>query len=105
MLSDQVLAPLRDQACHVLPEQAPVAQPHVLDVSAALVRGLDEAEDTAAVAPAGAEERLQRVAAEIWVHGQRVRHRRLALEVRGRIGTGRRADIAALRVRDHQQPG
>src|SRR6266536_2887501 len=105
MLADEILAPLRDQPCDVLPEHAAVAEPDVLDVAAAFVRGLDEAEDTAPVPPAGAEERLQRVAAEVWVDGHGVRHGCLALEVRSRVGAGGRADIAALAVRDHEQAG
>ena len=45
--------------------------------------------------------------AEVGVDGERVGERRLGaarLEERGRVGAGGRADVAALRVRDHEQP-
>src|SRR5207248_9756842 len=102
VFSDEVLAPFCDQPRDVLPEHAAVAQPDVLDVAATFVRGLDQAEDAAAVAAAGAEERLERVAPEIRVHGHRVGDRGIAFEVGRRIGSSSRADIAALRVRDHE---
>ena len=51
---------------------------------------------------------LERVAAEVRVHGQRVGDRRPAvtrLEVGGGVGARGRADVAALAVRDHEQAG
>ena len=51
------------------------------------------------------EERLDRVAAEPRVDRQRVGARRVALEVRLRVGARGRADVAALAVGDHEQPG
>src|SRR6266436_7312945 len=56
VFADEVFTPLRDHPRDVLPEHAAVAQRYVLDVAAALVRGLDEAEDPAALPTAGAEE-------------------------------------------------
>ena len=62
----------------------------------------------APVAAAGGEERLDRVATEIRVDGERVGERRLVsrgLEERGGVRARGRADVAALRVGDHEQPG
>ena len=77
----------------------PSASAHVLHVAAARIRRLHEAEDPGAVAPARVEERLERVAAEIRVHGDGVgeRDERLGVRARGR------ADVAALHVGDHEQ--
>src|SRR4051794_25016650 len=96
VLSDEVFAPLRHEPGDVLPEHPAVAEPDVLDAPAALVGGLDETEDPAAVAATSAEERFHRVAAEVWIDCHRVRNRGIALEVGGRVGPGSRADVAAL---------
>ena len=107
-LADEVLAPLRDEARHVLPERLPVREREILDVRHALVRRLDEAEDARPFAPAGGDERLERVEAEIRVDGHRVGDRRPALagfQVGGGIGPRRRADVSALRVGDDDQAG
>ena len=71
VLADEVLAPLRDELRDVLPHRAPVGERHVLDVAAG-VRGLDDAEDAGAVAPRGREVRLDRLAPEPRVDGERV---------------------------------
>ena len=59
-----------------------------------------------AVTLARVQERLDRFAAEIRVDGDRVGERRptvARLHVRGRVRTRRRADVAALRIGDHEQ--
>ena len=103
-LADEVVAPLGDERRDVLPERPAVGQLEVLDVAAG-VRRLDEDEDAGAVAPRGGEERLDRLAAELRVDRQRVGARRVALEVRVGVGARGRADVAALAVGDHEQPG
>ena len=85
-LADELLAPLVHEARDVVPQRPPVRERQVLDVRAARVRGLDDAEEPGAVAPAGGEERLERVAAEVRVDGHRVGERRLA----GRAARGTR---------------
>src|SRR5204862_5480711 len=61
--------------------------------------------DSAPLAPARAEEGLQRVAAEIRVDRDRVRNRLLALEVGRGVGPRRRADVPALRVGEDEEAG
>ncbi len=59
-------------------------------------------------APAGGDEGLERVAAEVGVDGERVGERLPALarlEVGVGVGAGGRADVAALAVDDHEQAG
>src|SRR3954447_15551172 len=105
-LTDDVLAPLVHVRRDVVPERPAVRELRVLHVGRAGVRRLDEAEEPAAVAPARGEERLDRVAAEVRVDGQRVAERHAALprlEVGGRIGTRRRCNVAALRVHDDEE--
>jgi hypothetical protein len=103
-LADEVLAPLGDEQGDVLPERPAVRQCEVLDLPA-FVRRLDETEEPGALAPAGPEERLERVAAEVGADGHRVRERRFALQIRGRVRARGGTDVAPLRVGDHQQPG
>src|SRR5207244_9839632 len=101
----------------------------ILYFRAAGVRGLDEHEEPAAVAPARGEEGLDRVAAEIGIDRQRVGKWRVCalsrgnlpvppnplhlsadadgglrprLEERGGIGAGGGTDIAPLAVGDHE---
>src|SRR5262249_12143885 len=62
-------------------------------------------EEAALAATHGAEEGLDRVAAEPRVDGERVGPRWIALEVRLRVRPRGRADIAPLPVGDHEQPG
>src|SRR3990170_4352097 len=103
-LADEVGAPLADEPGDVLPERPAVGEGDVLDVGGAGVRRADETEDARAVTAAGAEERLDGVAAEVGVDGQRVGERRGAvarLEEGGRVRPGGRADVAALAVGDH----
>ena len=107
-LADELLAELVHEQGDVVPDGAAVRELQVLDVGAALVGGLDDAEDPAAVPAAGAEERLERVAAEVRVDRHRVGERRslaARLEVGGRVRARGRADVAALRVGEHDQPG
>ena len=107
-LADELLPELVHEPRDVVPDRVAVGELQVLDVGAALVRRLDDAEDPAAVAPAGAEERLERVAAEVRVDRHRVGKRRALaarLEIGGRVGARGRADVAALRVREHEQAG
>ena len=82
----------------------PVAEHDVLQI-AARVRGSHEHEDARAAAANRAEERLDRVAPEPGVDGERVGTRRLAAEVRLGVGAGGRADVTALAVCDHEEPG
>ena len=82
----------------------PSRQLQVLDV-AARVRRLDEDEDPGPAAPRGGDERLDRLAAEIRVDRQRVGARLVPFEVRVGVGAGGGADVAALSVGDHEQPG
>ena len=106
--ADEVVAPVVDEPRNVLPQQRPVGETHVLDVAAARVRGLDEAEEPGSAAPARREERLERVAAEVRVGGDRVGERRLTvtrLDEGGRVGARGRADVPALGVGDHEQAG
>jgi hypothetical protein len=59
------------------------------------------------VPAAGGEQRLDGVVAEIRARGHRVRERRhpvTRLEVRGCVGTRRRADVPAFRVEDDEEP-
>ena len=100
---------LGDEPRDVVPERAAVRERQVLDVGAAGVRRLDEAED--------ARRRARRQAARNGSSESRPRYGLTVsasasgrppvarLEVRGRVGAGGRADVAALRVRDHEQPG
>ena len=56
---------------------------------------------------AGVGERLQRVRSQVRVDGQRIGQRRRRAprrEIRRGVGLGRRADVAALAVGDHQEP-
>jgi len=98
--ADELLAPLRDEARDLVPERPPVGEDEVLDVAAG-VRGLDETEEAGAVAAAGGEERLDRVAPEVGADRDRVRPARL--EVRGRVGPRRRGHVTALDVGDHEE--
>ena len=99
---------LADELGHLVPERAAVGEGEILDVGRAGVRGLDQAEDPAAAPAAGGDERLERVAAEIRVDGERVGEPVTPL-ARLEIGVGVRArggaDVAALAVDDHEQPG
>ena len=91
-----------------MPERPAVREGQILQVGTARVRGLEQDEDAAAVTLAGEQERLERVATEVRVHGQRVGERRTCaagLEVGARVGPRRSADIAALGVRQHEQTG
>ena len=71
-LADELLAELAHELGHLVPERAAVREREILDVGRAGVRGLDEAEDPAAAPAAGGDERLEGVAAEIRVDGERV---------------------------------
>src|SRR5205823_4322586 len=61
--------------------------------------------DPHSAAPDGAQKGLDGVAAEPGVDGERVRARRIALEVGLRVGSRSRADVPALAVGDHEQAG
>ena len=107
-LADELLAELVHEPRHVLPERPSVREDQVLDVGAAFVRGLDDAEDPGAVTPARGEEGLERVASEVRVHGQRVGEGGalpVRLEVRRGVGARGRPDVGALAVGEHDQPG
>ena len=85
-----------------------VREDGILEVAAAGVRRAHEAEDACPVAPAGGEKGVDRVRAEVGVDRERVGERGLGtarLEEGGCVGTGGRADVASLGVRDHEQPG
>ena len=103
-VADEVRAPLRDERGDLLPDRPAVREREILDLAAG-VRGLDDAEDPGAVAPGGGEVRLDRLAPEPGIDGERVGERLVAFEVRGRVGARGRADVAALAVGDHEQPG
>ncbi len=103
-LADELGAPLADERGDVLPDRPAVGERQVLDLAAG-VRGLDDAEDPGAVAARGGEVGLDRVAPEPRVDGERVGERLVALEVGGGVGARGRADVAALAVGDHEQPG
>ncbi len=103
VLADELLAPLLHERRHLLPERAPVRERQVLDVRAARVRRLHEAEDPGAGAAARLQERLDGVGAEVRVHRERVG--RPGLEVGGRVRARGRADVPALAVGDHEQAG
>ena len=103
-LTDEVGAPLGDLKRNVLPERQAVRELDVLDVATG-VRGLHDHEDAGAVSPRRGEVRLDRLAPEPRVDGERVRTRRTALEVRIGVRTRGRPDVATLAVRDHQQAG
>ena len=64
-LADELLAPAANEIGDVLPELAPIRERDVLHIGAARVRRLHEAEDPGALSPAGIEERLHGIAAEI----------------------------------------
>src|SRR5262249_18116466 len=106
--TDEVLAPGVDQLRDVVPERSPVRQREVLDVAAARVRRLEQAEDSRAVVAAGADKRLDGIASHVRAHGDYVGERGLRpawLEERGRVSLRRRGDVAALDVPDDEQPG
>ena len=95
-LADVVLSPPVDELRDVLPERTAVGEREVLEVRAARIRGLDDGQHAE---PVVREERLERVVAEVRVHGDRVGERR----ERGRIGAGGRRHVASLSVGDHEQ--
>src|SRR4029078_9905727 len=63
-LSEEPRAPLVDELRHLLPDAPPVRKGQVLNICAARIRRLDEAEDARARAPARSDERLDGVATE-----------------------------------------
>src|SRR5439155_21648789 len=73
-LADEVLAPLGDEPRDLLPQRPPVREDEILDLDAR-VRRLDEAEEAAAAPATGGEEGLERLAAEVGAHGERVGER------------------------------
>ncbi len=97
-LADEVLTPPVDEARDVFPERTSVGERQVLKVRAARVRGLQDDEHAESVVR---EERLERVVAQVRVHGDGVGERR----ERGRIGAGRRRHVPSLPVGDHEQTG
>src|SRR4029079_18375076 len=64
-LADELLPELVHEQGDVVPDGGTVGELQVRDVGAAVVGGLDDAEDAGAVTPARAEERLERVAAKV----------------------------------------
>ena len=103
-LADEVGAPFRHELGHLMPDMAAVGEDEILHLAAAGVRRLDDAEETGAAPAARREERVERVAPEIGVHGHGVGERLTAvgpLEIRGRVRPRGRADVTALRVGDH----
>src|SRR5262249_17971512 len=107
-LADELLAPLPRELSDAVPDDVSVAQAEVLDVRAAGVRRLRHHEQAGPVALARGEKGLDRLAPEVRIDGDRVGHGRpgvARLDVRRRIRARRRADVAALRVRDHEQTG
>ena len=101
-LADEIRAPLLDELGDVLPQRPAVRERQLLHVACARVRGPHEAEDARAVQAAGLQERLDRVAAEIGVDGERVRERRLAR--RAARGTRRRTRARSSRCRRACRP-
>ena len=88
------------------PDRCAVREDGVLEIAGAGVRRSHETEDARPVAAAGGEERVDRIGAEIGVDRERVGERRIGaawLEERRSVGAGRRADVPALGVRDHEQ--
>src|SRR6266545_4079226 len=132
MLAHQILAPLAHELCDLLPDRPSVRENEVLYVRAALIGRLHDAEDSRPVPAARPEVRIQRIAAEVGVDRESIRKRhsvgsrwgnlpvppdplhwsaiadrrlRRRLQKRRRVCPGRRADVAALRISDHLQPG
>src|SRR4051794_13195962 len=103
-LPGHVGAPLVDELRDVVPHRTSVLQDDVLEV-AARVRRADEHEDPDAAAAHGAEKRLDGVPAEPGVDGERVRTRRIALDVRLYVRPRGRADVAPFAVCDHKEAG
>ena len=104
VLADEVLAPLGDEratCCHSgRPSESVTSwtSPPAFDV-------LTMQKMPGAVAARRGEVRLDRLAAEPRVDGERVGARLVALEVGGGVGARGRADVAALAVGDHEQAG
>jgi hypothetical protein len=92
----------------VVPERAPVRHGEILDVGAAGVRRLHDAEEARARPAARGDERLDRITAKVGIDRQRIdwRCRRVLLfDVGVRVGSCRGADVAALAVCDDEEPG
>ena len=105
--ADEILAPGVHELGDVPPDGTSVGEDRILQLRRACVRRSDEEEQPRAVPAARREEGVDRVPPEVRAHRERVCERRLAatrLEERSRVCTGRRADVAALPVRDHEQP-
>ena len=94
--ADVVRSPAVDETRDVLPERPPVGERQILEVFAASIRGLHDWEHAE---PVVREEGLERVVAQVRVHGDRVGERR----ERGGVGARSRGNIAALRVGDDEQ--
>jgi hypothetical protein len=106
-VADELLPELAHEPGDVVPQRPTVGEHEILDVRPSFVRGLDHAEHTAAVAPARAEKRLERVSPQVGVDRHRVGERRRSstrLQVGGGVRARGRADVPALRVGDDDQP-
>ena len=104
-LADELLAPLRDELGHLVPDVSAVRENEILHLGPAGIRRLHDAEDAGTAAPACCEERLDRVAPQVRIHGQRVRKRRIAFEERRGVCAGGGTHVAALAVGDDLQAG
>src|SRR5437773_942638 len=99
LLADEIRPPLCDELRHLMPDGTTVGEDEVLNLRAARIRRLDDAEDARAVTPARRQVGVERVAAEVRIHRQRVGERSLVvrrLEERRRVGARGRADVSAL---------
>ena len=74
--ADQLLAQLVHHPRDVVPKRPAIGEDEILNIGAALVRGLDHAKDPGAFTTARGQERLERVPPEIGVERHRVRERR-----------------------------
>src|SRR3954452_18462828 len=108
VLANEVGTPLRHELGDLLPDVPAVRKHEVLDLCAARIRRLHDAEQAGAVAPAGGQERIERVAAQIRVDRDRIRERLAALaalEIRLGVRARSRADVTSLRVGNDLQTG
>ena len=103
--ADQSSAPLRDQLGRALPQRPAVEQQFLLEVGGAGVGRPGQHEQSGALATCG-KEGLHRVAAHVGIDGEGVGNGASAVARRQpRLGVclGRRSDVAALGVGDHEQ--
>src|SRR3954470_1881100 len=97
---------LLDVCRYALVHRLAVAR-EILQESAARIRSLHQDEHARAALAGGIHKRLKAVVAEIGAHGESIRMPRALFptEVRAGVRLGRRANVVALGIDNHEQPG